>query len=56
MIWSLFQAMQVIVAAMKRNYKYITKNKIDKEFLFFWDRTIIIHEAKIFQIWHSANL
>ena len=31
MIWSLFQAMQVIVAAMKRNYKYITKNKIDKE-------------------------
>ena len=35
MIWSLFQAMQVIVAAMKRNYKYITKNEIDKEFLFF---------------------
>ena len=55
MIWSLFQAMQVIVAAMKRNYKYITKNKIDKEVFFFWDRAIIIHVATIFQIWHSEN-
>ena len=35
MIWSLFQAMQVIVAAMKKNYKYITKNEIGKEVFFF---------------------
>ena len=35
MIWSLFQAMQVIVAAMKRNYKYMTKNEIDKDVFFF---------------------
>ena len=40
MIWSLFQAMQVIVAAMKRNYKYITKNEIDKEVFFFFETVL----------------
>ena len=40
MIWSLFQAMQVIVAAMQRNYKYITKNEIDKEVFFFFETVL----------------